>query len=290
MFGHLFGVVAPVFGVIVVGWVLSRVRRVDLATLTDVVIYAAAPALVFHSLATQSLDGGTMLAVGGGGIFESLVCGAAAWIAFRTLRVRARGLILASMYPNAGNLGLPLALFAFGPEGLAAAVVVFCVGLLFYFSFGVMIVSGSMNPAEALKMPILHAGIFGVASALTDVVPPQPVMDGLELLGGGAVPLMLLSLGIRMGRVRLRRVGLALMTVGLRIVPGLAAGIVWVTVVGLEGPERGVVLITGVLPPAVMNFVFAEAYDQQSEEVASAIMIGTIVSILVIPIVLAFVV
>ncbi len=287
MIAQLLNVVAPVFGVAAAGWVLARLRGVDLASLTDVVLYLAAPALVFHSLATQPLDAGSMLAVGGGTVFQILVCGAVAWIVFRLLRIEGRGLYLAAMFANTGNLGLPLALFAFGPRGLAAAVIVYSTVNLVHYSFGLMIVSGSAHPGEALKMPLLHAAAFGVVAAVTGLAPPQPVMRGLELLGQAAVPLMLLSLGVRLRSVRLRRPGLAVLLVALRFGPGLSAAWLWVSLFGLQGAERGVILLTGVLPSAVMNFVLAEAYGQQGEEVASAILLGTLMSVVAIPIVLA---
>jgi predicted permease len=290
MLSQLLHVVAPVFGVAAVGWLAAGFRRLDLGTITDVVIYLAAPALVFHSLASRPLDAVSMLAVGGGAIAQILLCGAVAVLAFQVLKVKGRGPYLAAMFPNTGNLGLPLALFAFGPEGLTAGVIVFSAVTAVHYSLGLMIVSGSPHPGEALRMPLLHAAVLGVASALSGVTPPEPVMKGLELLGGATVPLMLLSLGVRMRSVKLRRLGLPLLLVALRFAPGLAAAVAWTSVVGLEGPERGVLLVTGVLPSAVMNFVLAEVYDQQAEEVASAILIGTLLTMLAVPLVLTFLV
>jgi predicted permease len=287
VFDQLLHVALPVFGVVAVGWVFARLRAVDLASLTDVILYLTAPALVFHSLASRSLDPAGMLGVGGGVIVQSLVCGGAAWLVFRLLRVEGRGLYLAAMFPNTGNLGLPLALFAFGQEGLAAGVVVFTSITLIHYTLGLMIVSGSPHPGEALRMPLVHAAVLGVVAGLTGVAPPGPVMRAIELLGAAAVPLMLLSLGIRLRSVRLRRPGLALLAVVLRVGPGLGAALVWVALTGLEGPERGVVLLTGVLPAAVMNFVLAEAYDQQAEDVAGAILLGTALSVILIPVLLA---
>jgi predicted permease len=225
--------------------------------------------------------------VGGGVVFQSLACGAAAWLAFRLLRLRGRGLYLAAMFPNTGNLGLPLALFAFGSEGLAAAVIVYSAISLVQFSLGVMIVSGSPHLGKVLRLPLLHAALAGIVMALCNVTVPTPVMRGLELVGGAAVPLMLLGLGARMRSVRLTRPTLAVLGVALRVVPGLLAALVWVALAGLHGPERGVVLLTGVLPPAVMNFVLAEQYGQQGDEVASAILLGTLLSVAAIPLVLA---
>jgi predicted permease len=97
---------------------------------------------------------------------------------------------------------------------------------------------------------------------------------------------MLVSLGIRMRTVRLQTLRPALLAVVLRMAPGLAAAAAWVTLMDLEGAARGVVLLTGVLPSAVMNFVLAEGAGEPSEEVASAILLGTVISVVAIPVVL----
>ena len=112
----------------------------------------------------------------------------------------------------------------------------------------------------------------------------------LELLGQAAVPLMVLALGVRMRTVRLRRPGPAVAAVALRMVPGLLVAVAWTSAFGMTGAERGVVLVTGVLPSAVMNFVLAEAAGEQGEEVAAAILIGTAAAVVVVPAVLAWVV
>jgi predicted permease len=287
---QLLNVVAPVFAVAFVGWAYAAWRRVDLRGLADVVLYLSAPALVFGGLvgADTRLGLRGLLLVGGGAVFASLCSGAAAWAVFRATRFGGRGLVISAMFPNTGNLGLPLALFAFGEEGLAVAVVVFVSITLVHYSLGVMIVSGSTHPGPALRMPLFHAAVVGVALTLAGIELPAPLLRGVNLLGQAAVPLMLLSLGIRMRSVRLTRPWPAMATVALRMLPGFAASVVWVAAFGLAGAERGVVLVTGVLPPAVMNFVLAEAHGQQGEEVASAILLGTTLSVLVIPAVLAF--
>ena len=288
MLAQLLDVVAPVFAVAAAGWVFAGFRRIDLAGLTDLTLYVAAPALVFTSLASRPLSSTSLLAVGGGVVFQSLVCGVASWLVFRRLGIPARGLMLATMFPNTGNLGLPLALFAFGPDGLAAAAIVFTSITLVHYSLGLAIVSGSAHPGAALRQPILHAAVLGVAVGLSGLVPPGPVMQSLELLGQATVPLMLLSLGIRLRSVRLTRPGIALLAVALRFVPGLAAALLWVELLGMSGIERGVVVVTGVLPSAVMNFVLAEKYEQQGDEVASTILAGTLLSVAAIPVVLAW--
>jgi predicted permease len=286
MIETLLVVVAPVFGVAAAGWVFAGFREVDLPGLTDIVLYLAVPALVFHSLATTTLGVGSMLLVGGGAVAQIAVCGLASWVSHRLVGTPGRGLTLAAMFPNTGNLGLPLALFAFGAEGLAAAVIVFTAVSILHYSLGLVIVSGSAGPMAVLRMPVMHAAALGLVCALVGWQPPEAVMRGVALLGDAAVPVMLVSLGVRMRTVRLQTIGPALLAVALRMGPGLAAAVLWVLLLDLEGAARGVVLLTGVLPSAVMNFVLAEGAGEPGEEVASAILLGTVVSVGAIPVVL----
>ncbi len=290
MISALFEVALPVFGIAFLGWLFAGWRRIELSGVADLVLYVFAPALVFSSLTEQSVDGRRLLLVGGGAVFQVLVSGAVAWAVFRLARVPGRGLYLPAMFPNTGNLGLPLALFAFGAEGLSVAVIVFVSVVLFHFSLGLAIVAGDARPSRLLRMPLVWAAVLGVALSFTPVELPEALGKMLEIVGQGTVPLMLLSLGIRMRSVRLRRPGLAFLAVALRMVPGLAAGFAWVALFGLEGAERGVLLVTGVLPAAVMNFMLAEAHGEQPEEVASAVLLSTLIALATIPAVLGWVI
>ena len=290
MISQLLSVVAPVFGVALVGWLFAGWRRVDLASLADITLYLAAPALVFSGLAGQQVQGKSLLLVGGGAVFQAVACGLAALLALRLCGISGRGLYLTAMFPNTGNLGLPLALFAFGQPGLAVAVIVFVCVTLAHYSLGFVIISRSLDPRRALSQPLLLAAVLGVVAAIADWQPPQALGRGLQLLGEACVPLMLISLGIRMRSVKIARPMTALLMVALRMVPGLLAGMLWVWWFGMQGAERGVLLVTGVLPSAVMNFVLAEVYGEQAEEVASIILIGTLISMLSIPLVLTYVV
>lgn len=290
MFEQVINVVAPVFAVAFVGYLFAWRKRVDLSGIADIVLYLAAPALVFASLAERELETGRLLRVGGGVAVQIAACGLATLIVFRLAKIRARGLALAAMFPNTGNLGLPLALFAFGEDGLAVGVLVFVAVTLVHYSIGLVLVSGSAHPGRLLETPLLYAAVLGVAVALVHWRPPELAVRAIELLGDAAIPLMLITLGARMRGIKLSRPGRAIAAVLLRMIPGFAAASGWCFLMGIEGPERGVLLVTGVLPSAVMNVVLAEAYGTEPEEVAATILLGTLASFVAVPAVLAFVV
>ena len=75
-------------------------------------------------------------------------------------------------------------------------------------------------------------------------------------------------------------------SVGIRMAGGFACAFAFVEVFGVRGVDRGVLLLMGVMPAAVINAVIAERYETDTGLVASAIVIGTLASLVVIPLVL----
>ncbi|NTV12130.1 MAG: AEC family transporter, partial [Zoogloea sp.] len=55
----------------------------------------------------------------------------------------------------------------------------------------------------------------------------------------------------------------------------------------LPAGERGMLLVFGALPPAVLNYIFAERYRQEPEKVASIVLIGNVAALAFLPLALA---
>jgi predicted permease len=104
-----------------------------------------------------------------------------------------------------------------------------------------------------------------------------------------AIPAMLHNLGMQLRRQRVREVGHSFAAVAIRMGGGFAFALAYVTLLGVGGVDRQVLLLTSVMPAAVINAVLAERYGIDSGVVASSIVIGTFASLLVIPAVLLYV-
>jgi malate permease and related proteins len=224
------------------------------------------------------LVGGTVLILGSGLL---------AWPVARAFGAQPRTLVPVVMFNNCGNMGLPLALLAFGPAHFGAAVALFSVSNLFHFSLGARITSASARTRDLLTSPLMIGTALGFASALTDVRPPEVVLSGLKLLGDALLPMMLFALGVRL--TSLTRDGLALGLLGALARPllGLLIAIPLAWVLGLEGAARGQLLLFAALPPAVMQFMLAERYRQEPDKVAAMIMLGNALAIVFVPLALA---
>ena len=280
-------VIIPVFLIVAIGYGYARRKVPDLSTFNRIALDVLAPVLVYSALAAKDfhladhvplLIGGTVLILGSGLL---------AWPLARWFGAQPRTLVPVVMFNNCGNMGLPLALLAFGPANIGAAVALFSVSNLFHFSIGARITSASARTRDLLTSPLMIATVLGFASALTDLRPPDVLLGGLKLLGDAMLPMMLFALGVRL--TSLTRSGLALGLLGALARPllGLAIGIPLAWALGLEGAARGQLLLFAALPPAVMQFMLAERYHQEPDKVAAMIMLGNALAVVFVPLALA---
>jgi predicted permease len=280
-------VIVPVFLIVAVGYVYGRRARPDLTTFNRVVLDVMTPVLVYTALAGKEFrlaDHAVLLAAGAALI---LATGVAAWALARFTHTNARSLVPVVMFTNCGNMGLPLALLAFGPEGFGAAVGLFSVSNLIHFSLGARVTSAHASTRELLLSPLMIASALGFASAMSGVRPPDMIFTGMKMLGEAMLPLMLFSLGVRLTQLRREDIPRGLLGAFARPLIGLALALPLAHWLGLTGMPRGQLLLFAALPPAVMQFMLAERYRQEPERVAAMILLGNALAVLFVPLGLA---
>jgi len=191
------------------------------------------------------------------------------------------------MFNNCGNMGLPLALLAFGAENFGAAVALFSISNLVHFSLGARITSAHARTRDLLLSPLMIATALGFASAATGARPPDMLFTGLKIMGEAMLPLMLFALGVRLTALQRRDVPRGLLGAFARPVIGLAIALPLAWALGLAGASKGQLILFGSLPPAVMQFLLAERYRQEPEKVAAMILLGNALAVLFVPLGLA---
>lgn len=280
-------VIVPVFLIVGIGYGYARKNPPDLAGFNRIALDVLAPVLVYSALASKDFRLADHLPLLLGGTILILGSGLLAWPLARALRVSPRTLVPVVMFNNCGNMGLPLALLAFGAEHFGAAVALFAISNLLHFSIGARLTSRAARTRELLLSPVMVATALGFASALIDIRPPDLILSGMQLLGDSMLPMMLFALGVRL--TSLTRAGVALGFVGALARPliGLAIGLPLAWALGLEGAAKGQLLLFAALPPAVIQFMLAERYRQEPDKVAAMILVGNALAIVFVPLALA---
>lgn len=290
MLSELFSIVAPVFICAGVGFAWNRFGRgFDVEFVTTLITNISAPCLVFHTLVRLAVEPAAFATMVGAAIAVLILCGLIATAVVTVARLPLRSFLPSLMWPNSGNMGLPLNFLAFGEVGLGLAIAVFCVNAVSHFTAGVAIVSGHLSLSRLARVPILYAVAAAVAFMTTGTPVPEWIGNTTRLLGGVTIPMMLIALGVSLGRLKVKRLPVSLALAVLRLVMGFTVGVTVAWLLGLEGMARGVLIIQASMPTAVFNYLFAQRYAQSPEEVAGLVVLSTALSFATLPLLLWFV-
>jgi hypothetical protein len=247
------------------------------------------PALVFAALASKDFDLLANLPLALGGLVVVLGSGLLAIPLARALGVPINTFVPPMMFTNSGNMGLPLMVLAFGEAVLPLAVVLFFVENVLHYSLGTWMLDHKARLLTLWKNPVIAASLAGLAVSLLELPLWQPLYVGIKMLGDVSIPLLLFSLGVRLLDSSFKDVRLGLIGAVFCPLAGFAIALVAAPLLGLSGTPAAMLLVFGALPPAVLNYVFAEQYRQEPERVASIVMIGNLASLVFVPMALAWV-
>lgn len=288
MLSILFTVIAPVFLIAFLGWGWVRSGRdFNTPVVTGLVTNIGTPCLIIDTLlkvdlAPQALGQMIYAAAIIHGVF--LVVG---WVAVKVVRQPVSTFLPGLVFGNTGNMGLPLCLFAFGQEGLALAIAYFVLNAVLLFTLGMQLAAGRASFKELIRTPLIWAVILAVTLLLTDTPLPKWIANTVGLLGGMTIPLMLMALGVSLANLKVKSLGTSLYFSIVRIGMGFSVGWAVAWMMGLEGVALGVVVIESSLPLAVFNYLFAVRYNNRPEEVAGAVVVSTLLSVVALPFILA---
>lgn len=283
-------IVAPVFLLAAIGFIWVKLGfEYRIEFVTRLAMTLAVPCLIFvammrievapAALATLSLA--AMVAYGG------VILAMIALVRFAGLDRRT--FLAPLIFGNTGNLGLPLALFAFAETGLGYAIVVFAVTVILSFTIGVALVAGQGSFARVLREPMVWATILGAVFLWKSWETPLFVTNTLELIGQMAIPLMLITLGVAVARLSPSDLGRAVWLSCAKL--GLCFAISWGVAELFDlGPIAfGVLVLQLSTPVAVTSYLLAEKYEADAQSVAGMVVVSTLLSVGALPLILALV-
>ena len=277
--------VIPVFLLIAAGVLFAHWKKISLTSVTEIIVYLGTPSLVFSSLASKPLYIADIAVLFSGIVITFAGVGLLILLYFWFFRFSSRGFALPALFMNAGNMGIPLALFAFGQAGFQRATLMFVILTFLQYSLGIYILNGRGNWTEIFRLPLIYAALAGLAVNLGQIQVPEILMQPITMLGQATIPIMLITLGCRLYQFESLQWGHAVGGALVRIFGGFAAANVAVYLIGAEGVNRQVLLLYGSLPAAVINFVLTEKYRQDPRLAASIVVLSTFLSIFTISVV-----
>ncbi|MBI5034884.1 MAG: AEC family transporter [Chloroflexi bacterium] len=291
----LVNIISPIVLVAAAGFVLAKKIGLEARPLSRTTLYLFTPALVFSSIYKANLSV-EYVSIAVFSIIITFVMVMVAWLLAKILhydRLTTSAFMLGILFVNAGNYGLPLILFAFGDEGLARAAFYFAMSAILTQTLGIFVAaSGRANPRDALlkvfKLPLVYGVLIGLIFNLGHIVIPEFLMKAVTLAKDGAVPAMLVILGIELARVTVDRdhhsvIGIATIA-KLMLVPLLSFPLA--ALMGMTGVTRAVCIVESSMPTAVMASIVAVEFDARPKIVTGIIFASTLASIITLTILL----
>lgn len=282
-------IVAPVciLACIGFGWAkLGYEYRMEFVTRLSMTL--GVPCLIFTALMKTKIDPAALTAVFLASVVAYAVLTGLFWAFVVLLKLDRRTWLAPLIFGNTGNLGLPLALFAFGEAGLGFAVVIFAVMAVWYFTFGIWVVSGGGSLLRVIKEPAMAATLLGALFLWQGWATPLWLTNSLDLIGQMAIPLLLITLGVAIARLGVGQFGRAFwLSLGRAAVClCVAVGTGWAF--RLQPVALAVLILQITTPVAVTSYLLAEKYGADADAVAGLVIVSTVMSIVTLPLTLAF--
>ncbi len=279
--------IVPIFAIAGVGFLLARYAAADVKTVSRVVFYGLLPCLAFRMLLDSTASGPT---VGRLIILAVSIMAAMAVVGFLAAKGlgldgrHLRAFLMVVMFSNAGNYGLPVVRFAFGPEALTYATIYFLTGsVTTYVASSFFADSRHGRIVGALDKIWRMPALYGLAAALAVLTfgwtVPEGVMRPITMLSDAAIPVMILILGMQLERaVWPSRPGIVMLAVAISLLatPCIALGLA--SILSISGPARQAAVILSSMPVAVITTILALEFELAPEFVTSAVFISTLAS------------
>ena len=278
-------VIIPIFGLMLFGWALKRLRLLNdcmVDAINSYVYYIGITAITFISLhdtgtsllldpAIYVLNLAPMLAVAG-------VAYAAARL-FRLERGMAAVFVVCAFYGNTGYIGFPLNVYVQGKESLNVAAFISTLYTIVAFTLGVYLLRRSSDEPSAggglYRLPIIWAALLGIL--LSWLAIPDIIRLPLGLISDSTSPLALLATGAMAEgtalKADLKSIG-ALSALKLVLAPSLVAlaGLI----IGSSGMVYKTSLLEAATPIAVTTSVLAAQFRVHPDFASRAVIISTI--------------
>ena len=293
MLGALQGF-STISAVVFVGWLLAHLGVLGLEArrvLSDVAFFVASPALLLVVLSKapvgQVFSAGLVVAVAG----PVAVMGVAAVVARWRWAATPGETMMASLcagYVNAGNLGLPIALYVLGDVTYAAPVLLYQLLVLTPVSMAIFdpqVVGARPGlPARLIGLfrnPITVGALIGLVLSVAQVTLPSVLLDPITLLGNLAVPCMLVAFGValRLGQPPGEAAARIGTLVGLKLVGMPLSAACLGGALGLRGRDLLAVVVMAALPTAQNIFTYSLRYGHAIYLTRDAIFVSTLGSV-----------
>ena len=288
----LFEVLFPIFFVVGIGYYLGKKNpKIDTTFITNFAVNIGTPAMIIYALTSTGISFNIFKNYFWYYLIAILIFSILGIIFLYLLKTKdiVRELPPFIM-PNTGNIGMPICLFAYGPQGLGVAAAIGALIVLCHFTVGVFLADRKFNINVILKNPPFYAIIISVIFLYFKIKLPTFIENTTFLLMYATIFLILMTLGIALTRLKIFSFKKAFISSIARVILGPVVGLLLIKYFNLEGFAAGALLIQCSMPSAVLTYLVGSIYSPKKivDSIASMIVVSTVMSFITVPVVVFF--
>lgn len=296
-----FNVLIPVFAIFILGYIGEKKIGFDPKSISAMSLYIMTPVLVFKTFYTNIVNIDYLYIT----LFALTLCIALILIIYLISYIRGYsikekcGLILGSVFMNNGNYGTPVALLLFGAAGFDYAVILMVIQTIVMATVGIYFAARGSDIGGGFKdtlgvvmrMPIVYGALAGWLFQVTGITIGSSFMTTIDLVGNAAIPTIMLVLGMQLAKISLKNVErekiLYAVMIKLAAAPVIAWGIAYFLPV--DALLKQLMVIMAGMPSAANTTMYAIQFNTEPEFVSVCTFVTTVLSLISLPVLFAFV-
>ncbi len=289
MFLTILNIILPVIFVVLIGYLWNRYNK-DFNPIagTKLVENIGLPCLIYDSLTRSNLTINIYFKIFLSAFSVLAIGFLFGYLLIKIFRLPSIKLTTPLMHPNTGNMGIPLSLLAFGNEGLALAAGFASIVMVSHFTANTAISSGNYSLKRIILSPVLLSLIFSLIILFYKIEMPNFFNSITKILSGFVIPLVLLSLGISLSKINIKKLKIGFILGSFKLISGPFIGLLVVYLLKLDGNVAKVVILQASMPAAILTYLIAAQNNSYDQEIGTAVFVSTIGSAFSIPIILFF--
>ena len=289
MFLTILNIILPVIFVVLIGYLWNRYNKdFNPIAVTKLVANIGLPCLIYDSLTRSNLTINIYFKIFLSALLVLAIGFLFGYLLIKIFKLPSIKLTTPLMHPNTGNMGIPLSLLAFGNEGLALAAGFASIVMVSHFTANTAISSGNYSIKKIILSPVLLSLIFSLIVLFYKIEMPNFFNSITNILSGFVIPLVLLSLGISLSKINIKKLRIGLMLGLFKLILGPFIGLLVVYLLRLDGNVAKVIILQASMPAAILTYLIAAQNNSYEQEIGTAVFVSTIGSIVSIPIILFF--
>ena len=289
MFLTILNIILPVIFVVLIGYLWNRYNKdFNPIAVTKLVANIGLPCLIYDSLTRSNLTINIYFKIFLSAVLVLAIGFLFGYLLIKIFRLPSIKLTTPLMHPNTGNMGIPLSLLAFGNEGLALAAGFASIVMVSHFTANTAISSGNYSLKRIILSPVLLSLIFSLIILFYKIEMPNFFNSITKILSGFVIPLVLLSLGISLSKINIKKLKIGFVLGSFKLISGPFIGLLVVYLLKLDGNVANVVILQASMPAAILTYLIAAQNNSYDQEIGTAVFVSTIGSAFSIPIILFF--